>query len=183
MLTPTDIQAKEFGKSFRGFDENEVNDFLNEVIEDYAAACEENERLRAELAREKAANEEFRRIERSMRETLVAAQKKAEEVTENAKRNADQLLETATKDAEDMRREASLQSKAQIDAAADKVRAVVAEYERLVREKHAFLHRMKTNVQEELTLIDETIARMPDMAARREQDEERREEEREGMRN
>lgn len=51
MLTPKDIQAKEFGKSFRGFDEAEVNDFLNEIIKDYTALLEENETLRTELAR------------------------------------------------------------------------------------------------------------------------------------
>ena len=45
------------------------------------------------------------------------------------------------------------------------MRAVVAEYERLVREKHQFLRRMKGNVQEELALINDAIAQMPDMTA------------------
>ena len=62
-----------------------------------------------------------------------------------------------------MRREATLQAKAQLDEAADKVRAIVAEYERLVREKHQFLRRMKSNVQAELALIEDAIAEMPDM--------------------
>ena len=52
-----------------------------------------------------------------------------------------------------------------MDDAADKVRAVVAEYERLVREKHQFLRRMKSNVQAELALINDAIAEMPDVAA------------------
>ena len=43
------------------------------------------------------------------------------------------------------------------------MRAVVAEYERLVREKHQFLRRMKGNVQAELALIEDAIAEMPDM--------------------
>ena len=42
---------------------------------------------------------------------------------------------------------------------------MVAEYERLVREKHQFLRRMKGNVQAELALIEDAIAEMPDMAA------------------
>lgn len=159
-----DIHAKEFGKSFRGFDETEVNDFLNEIIKDYAAALDENERLRAELTREQAASAEFRRIEHSMRETLIVAQRTAEDVTATAKQSADQMLETAAKEAQNLRQEASLRAKAQLDDAADKVRAVVAEYERLVREKHAFLRRMKNSVQEELALIEDAIAEMPDMA-------------------
>ena len=104
MLTPMDIHAKEFGRSFRGFDETEVNDFLNEIMKAYAAVLDENEQLRAELAREQAASDEFRRIEQSMRETLIVAQKTAEEVTANAKRNADQMLETAAKEAQNLKR-------------------------------------------------------------------------------
>ncbi|ERJ95485.1 DivIVA domain-containing protein [Selenomonas sp. oral taxon 892] len=164
MLTPMDIHAKEFGRSFRGFDETEVNDFLNEIMKAYAAVLDENEQLRAELAREQAASDEFRRIEQSMRETLIVAQKTAEEVTANAKRNADQMLETAAKEAQNLKREATLQAKAQVDDAADRVRGIVAEYERLVREKHQFLRRMKGNVQAELALIEDAIAQMPDMA-------------------
>ena len=172
MLTPMDIHAKEFGRSFRGFDETEVNDFLNEVMQAYAAALDENEHLRAELGRERAAGDEFRRIEQSMRETLIVAQKTAEEVTANAKRNADQMLEAAAKEAQNLRREATLQAKAQMDDAADKVRAVVIEYERLVREKHQFLRRMKSNVQAELALINDAIAEMPDMAAEKKENTE-----------
>ena len=165
MLTPMDIHAKEFGKSFRGFDENEVNEFLNEVMKAYATVLDERDQLRAELAREQETVDEFRRIEQSMRETLIVAQKTAEDVMESAKKNADHTLELAAKEAQNMRREATLQAKAQLDDAADRVRVIVAEYERLVREKHQFLRRMKSNVQAELALINDAIAEMPDMAA------------------
>lgn len=163
MLTPKDIQAKEFGKSFRGFDEAEVNDFLNEIIKDYTALLEENETLRTELARAQKSNEEFHRIEQGMRDTLMAAQKTAEEVTANAKESADQILESAAKKAQNLCREAEIRSKAQLEEAADKVRGIVGEYERLVQEKHSFLRRMKSSVQEELKRIDAEIAGMPDM--------------------
>ena len=165
MLTPMDIHAKEFSKSFRGFDENEVNDFLNEVMQAYATALDENERLRADLAREREKVEDFRRIEQSVRETLVVAQKTAEDITAHAKQSADHTLEMAAKEAQNLRREAQLHAKAQMDEAADRLRDVVAEYERLVREKHQFLRRMKGNVQAELALIEDAIAEMPDMAA------------------
>ena len=81
MLTPKEIQSKEFGKSFRGFDETEVNDFLNEIIKDYTALLDGNETLRAELACAQKTVEEFRLIEQGMRETLTVAQKTADEIT------------------------------------------------------------------------------------------------------
>ena len=172
MLTPMDIHAKEFGRSFRGFNENEVNDFLNEVMQAYTDVIEENERLRAEVARERETVADFRRIEQSMRETLAVAQKTAEDMTASAKRSADLMLETAAQEAQNLQREATLQAKAQLDAAADRVRAVVAEYERLVREKHQFLRRMKGNVQAELALIEDAIAEMPDTAAEKKRETE-----------
>ena len=86
----------------------------------------------------------------------------------SAKQGADRLLEATAKEAQNIRREATLQAKAQLDEAADKVRSIVAEYERLVREKHQFLRRMKGNVQAELALINDAIAEMPDMVHERE---------------
>ena len=134
-------------------------------MQDYTAVLDENERLRAELSHERKTIEDFRRMEQSMRESIALAQKTAEDVTTQAKRSADLMIETAAKEAQNLRREGALQAKAQLDDAADKVRAVVAEYERLVREKHQFLRRMKGNVQEELALINDAIATMPDMVA------------------
>lgn len=165
MLTPMDIHAKEFGRSFRGFDEAEVNDFLNEVMQAYAEVIDERDGLRAELSHARETIEDFRRMEQSMRESIAAAQKTAEDVTTTAKRNADLMIETAAREAQNIHREAQLKAKAQMDDAADKLRDIVTEYERLVREKHKFLRRMKGNVQEELALINDAIADMPDMTA------------------
>ena len=173
MLTPMDIHAKEFGKSFRGFDETEVNDFLNEVMQAYAEVIDERDRLRADLGRAETTIEDFRRIEQSMRETLVVAQKTSEEMTTSAKRNADLMLETAAREAQNIHREATLKAKAQMDEAADKLRSIVSEYERLVCEKHKFLRRMKGNVQAELALIEDAIAEMPDVAAEKSMTRER----------
>ena len=166
MLTPKEIQSKEFGKSFRGFDETEVNDFLNEIIKDYTALLDGNETLRAELACAQKTVEEFRLIEQGMRETLTVAQKTADEITANARQSADQMLETAAKEAQELTRKANLSAQAQLEEAAGKVRGIVSEYERLVKEKHTFLRRMKCSVQEELARLDEEIAGMPDMAVR-----------------
>ncbi|MGE5136474.1 MAG: DivIVA domain-containing protein [Gemmatimonadota bacterium] len=52
MLTPADVQAKRFTETrlFRGYDELEVDDFLDEVAATLAALLEENQRLRARPA-------------------------------------------------------------------------------------------------------------------------------------
>src|SRR2546427_1299608 len=48
-VTPVDIQQKEFGLAFRGYNERDVDQFLDEVTEEVARLCAENKRLREEL--------------------------------------------------------------------------------------------------------------------------------------
>ncbi len=48
MLTPEEIFEKEFKRSFRGYDVNEVNEFLDLIIQDYARLLEENKTLKKE---------------------------------------------------------------------------------------------------------------------------------------
>jgi len=58
MLTTTEIHSKEFKRSFRGYDVDEVNDFLDQIIRDYDLIIREKmeleqqvEELQAELER------------------------------------------------------------------------------------------------------------------------------------
>jgi len=44
-LTPLDIHNKEFTKSFRGYDEDEVNEFLDQVVKDYEIVIREKRAL------------------------------------------------------------------------------------------------------------------------------------------
>ena len=48
-LTPVDVQQKVFRLAFRGYNERDVDEFLDEVTETLAALHEENKRLREQL--------------------------------------------------------------------------------------------------------------------------------------
>ena len=48
-LTPVDVQQKEFRLAVRGYNEREVDEFLDEVTEEMARLYAENTRLRAEV--------------------------------------------------------------------------------------------------------------------------------------
>ena len=48
-LTPLDIQQIEFRRSFKGYEEREVDEFLDRLTEDFAAALDENQRMRSRL--------------------------------------------------------------------------------------------------------------------------------------
>ncbi|EGK12795.1 DivIVA domain-containing protein [Kroppenstedtia eburnea] len=53
-LTPRDIFNKDFKSSIRGYDVDEVNEFLDLVIQNYEAVLEENQELKEELKKVKA---------------------------------------------------------------------------------------------------------------------------------
>lgn len=44
-LSPLDIHNKEFTRGFRGYDEDEVNDFLDQIIKDYEQVIKEKKRI------------------------------------------------------------------------------------------------------------------------------------------
>lgn len=48
-LTPVDVQQKVFRLAFRGYNERDVDEFLDQVTEDLAALHEENKRLREQV--------------------------------------------------------------------------------------------------------------------------------------
>lgn len=46
MIAPELIESKEFKKGFRGYNEEEVDVFLDQIKEDYEAIIKENESLK-----------------------------------------------------------------------------------------------------------------------------------------
>ncbi len=48
-LTPLDIHDKEFKRSFRGYDVDEVNDFLDQIIKDFEFLIREKQQLEQQV--------------------------------------------------------------------------------------------------------------------------------------
>lgn len=94
-MTPTDVQQKTFRVALRGYAEDEVDEFLDEVvlsIREYEQRLEELSfqvgSLESELA-------ETRHTEDAMRRTLLLAERTAAEITEEARRDAERIVSEA----------------------------------------------------------------------------------------
>ena len=161
MLTPMDIHNKEFKRSFRGYNEDEIDEFLDQVVNDYEKLFRDNDKLKEEVARLQKDAESYKEREKSINDTLLLAQKTAQEVTDNARQTATDMKENAAKECENMRNEASVEAKKQIEEAANKVRAIVAEYDRLVRDKNKFLRKVKLTMESELAVLNQTLTELP----------------------
>ena len=165
MLTPMEIHNKEFKRSFRGYNEDEIDEFLDQVVNDYEKLFRDNDKLKEEVARLQKEADSFQEREKSINDTLLLAQKTAQEVTENARQTAADMKENAAKECENMRNEASMEAKKQLEEATGRVRAIVAEYDRLVRDKNQFLRKVKLTMESELAVLNQTLAELPNPEA------------------
>ena len=94
-ITPIDIQQQQFRVKFRGFDIQEVDDFLNNMADEFEILLAAYERFDAEVKRLTKENEEFREREGTFKKALVNSQKVMEQMKENARKSADLIISNA----------------------------------------------------------------------------------------
>lgn len=96
MLTPQDIQDKIFAKAvFGGYDMTAVDDFLEEVMADYAALYKESAVLKSKIKVLVEKVEEYRSTEDAMRMALLTAQKMGDDLQAEAKAKSSAMLTDA----------------------------------------------------------------------------------------
>jgi len=142
-LTPMDIHNKEFPRSFRGYDEDEVDQFLDEVVQDFERLYKENLELKERIGLLKEQLEYYKSMETTLKETLVTAQKTADEVMASAHKNAELVIKEAEQKAQKIIQDANEQ--------ALKIRM---EYEDAKNQVEIFKTRFKTLLQEYLQTIE-----------------------------
>ena len=94
-LTIVDIQHKEFKKSLQGYDRNEVNEFLDEIIEALEDEAQARAALEGEMADLRERLSHFKAMEESLQSTLLLAQRTADEVKAAAHKEADLIKQEA----------------------------------------------------------------------------------------
>ena len=144
MITPIEIQNKEFRRGFRGYSEDEVDDFLKIVTEDFEALYKENMDLQEKVTLYQEQVSRYKSIEETLNATLITAQSAAEDTCVAANKKAKIIVE-----------EAQLQSKHIIDETNNRILELKKEYDNLVREFKVFRNRFKSLIKEELDTLDE----------------------------
>ncbi len=100
MLTPQDIQEKAFSKAaFNGYAMAEVDEFLEEIGDDYAALFKENATLKTNMRALIEKVKEYRATEDAMRGALLTAQKMSDQQIADAQQKAQQIIADAQKEA------------------------------------------------------------------------------------
>lgn len=94
-LTPMEINNKEFKRTLRGYAQEEVDEFLDRIVEEYEALYKENSKLKEKL---EAANEKINhhsQIENTIQNTLILAQETAEQSRKTSQEEADRIIRKA----------------------------------------------------------------------------------------
>ena len=94
-ISPLDLRQQRFRKAVRGFDPVEVTSLLTAVADDYEQALRETDKLRTELGRMETLLSEHREHEKSLRNTLMTAQRLADEIKEHAEQEAKRVVREA----------------------------------------------------------------------------------------
>lgn len=142
-LSPLDIHNKEFGRAFRGYDEDEVDDFLERVIQDYEASIRQNKELEERMEQVNERLKHFTNIEESLSKAIIVAQEIAEEVKTNARKEAQLILKEAEKNADRI-----------ISEALNKSRKIALEVEEVQRHAAIFRARFRSLVQAQLEMLE-----------------------------
>ncbi|NLP29894.1 MAG: DivIVA domain-containing protein [Clostridiales bacterium] len=106
MITPLDIQNKEFGRSVRGYKEEDVDGFLDLITLDLEKLIEENQRLKEQVKSFTSELDRYKKTENMVLETLEAAKALMGDISVSAEKRAEILLKNAELDAERITREA-----------------------------------------------------------------------------
>lgn len=143
-LTPLDIHNKEFGRRLRGYDEDEVNEFLDQVIKDYEVLIRENKELQNHIAMLEEKLNHFSNIEETLSKTIIVAQEAADEVKSNAKKEAQLIIKEAEKNADRI-----------INESLTKSRKVALEVEELKKQAVIYRARFRTLLEAQLEMLNQ----------------------------
>ncbi len=135
-ITPLDVRKQEFRKVVRGLDADEVRAFLITVADEYEAVLVDNKQLRERILGLEDKIGEYRNMEKTLRDTLMTAERVLTETKDNAIKEADLLI----KDAE-------LQARRILDGLRTEAEAVRREIVQLHQEKESYLSRFKGLVE------------------------------------
>src|SRR5215210_8562569 len=142
-IRPVDIRRKEFQSGFRGYDANQVDDFLDSVADEFERVFAENQRLADEMTSLRERLEQFEELEASIQEALVHAQQVARDLRRNANKEAELIV-----------REAKEQSHRILADSSSRVERVQESYEVLRKAKQDFANDFRHLLKSYLAVMD-----------------------------
>lgn len=143
MITPMDIHNKTFSRKLRGYAEEEVNGFLEEVVSDYERIYREHREMEEQMDTLKTKLANYEKMEATMSATLVMAQETAENVKQNAQKEAELII-----------REAQAQRSQILANAEQERRSMNASILKTEGDMKLYIEKILTNFRSAMTMVE-----------------------------
>ena len=145
-LTPMDIHNKEFARKFRGYDEDEVDQFLDSIVDEFEKLYKENLELKDKVHALGDQISQYKTMESALKDTLVTAQKTADEVVALARKKADLT-----------QNEAEQQARRIVESANNNVIEINKEYQEAKKQVQIFRSKFRSLLEAQMAQM-ETIS-------------------------
>src|ERR671914_326004 len=134
-IRPIDVRRKEFKSSFRGYDANQVDDFLDAVADEFERNYTENQRMREEVSSLRDRLQQFEDLEGSIRDALVHAEQASNDLRRAAAQEAEGIKQSAQREADFTIREAQSRSHQMLADSSARIERVQDSYDALQEAK------------------------------------------------
>jgi len=142
-ISPLDVRNQAFKKKMRGYDPDEVKQFLDAVADRMEQMLKVRDQLDKENAALKEKTEAYAQMEQNLRDTLLTAQKLSVDARTNAEHTAQNII-----------REAEIDAKKKVADVTGQVEAVARNLGMVKSETVALVIKLRGLVNAHLALID-----------------------------
>ncbi|AYW44536.1 DivIVA domain-containing protein [Tetragenococcus koreensis] len=133
-ITPLDIQNKNFQTKMRGYEKDEVDDFLDIVVRDYEEIVQRNRELEKSLKHSEEKLEYFNELKDALNQSIVVAQDTADKVKNSANKESEVLVTSAQNKADELIANAEKQAHQLTTAAQDHAKEILSDATQKARE-------------------------------------------------
>lgn len=154
VLTALEIKDKTFKTKLRGYSEEEVNEFLDIVVDDYEYLVKKTRDQEAKIATLEEKLSYFDEMKESLSQSVILAQETSEKVKASANAEATNLVSKANYDAQHLLDESKAKANQMLREATDEAKRVAIETEELKRQTRVFNQRLVSLIEAQLSLAN-----------------------------
>ncbi len=147
MLKPMDIHNKEFKRVMRGYDVEEVDEFLDEIIVDFEKMQRELDVMKTQISNYSENMNSYREKELSLNNVMMSAQRFADQLTQDAERKAAEIIANAEREAEKI-----------VGSTQEKYNQVLADYAILANRYNDAKETLRDYFRTQLSILDQDEA-------------------------
>ena len=163
-LTPLEIQNKTIPTKMRGYNQDEVDDFLDLVVRDYEEITQRNRELEKAVKHSEEKLEYFNELKDALNQSIIVAQdtadkvktsasKESEVIVTSAQNKADELVATAEKRAHQLTTDAEEKARQILTDATEKAKQLAVETEDLKKKTRVFHQRISLMLESQLEQV------------------------------